>query len=163
MNTPDLGFTPKGLYIGGEWQESTCGKTFDSINPSNRERLGEVPEATEKDVDRAVASAKASFKEWRRVPIAERARCLEILAQRIDNHTEELALMDAVDAGNALSGMRGDMEWTAKTFRYFAGLITEIKGESSSQGSRHLNITRRQPYGVVAKINPFNHPFRFCA
>ncbi len=163
MNTPDLGFTPKGLYIGGEWQESTCGKTFDSINPSNRERLGEVPEATEKDVDRAVASAKASFKEWRRVPIAERARCLEILAQRIDNHTEELALMDAVDAGNALSGMRGDMEWTATTFRYFAGLITEIKGESSSQGSRHLNITRRQPYGVVAKINPFNHPFRFCA
>jgi betaine-aldehyde dehydrogenase len=163
MNTPDLGFTPKGLYIGGEWQESTSGKTFETINPSNREKLGDVPEATEKDVDRAVAAAKTAFEKWHRVPIAERARCLEILAQRIDDHTDELALMDAVDAGNALSGMRGDMEWTAKTLRYFAGLITEIKGESSSQGPRHLNITRRQPYGVVAKINPFNHPFRFCA
>jgi hypothetical protein len=43
------------------------------------------------------------------------------------------------------------------------GMITEIKGETSSQGPRHLNLTRRQPYGVVAKLNPFNHPFRFCA
>ena len=161
--TPNLNFTPKGLYIGGEWQESTSGKTFETINPSNREKLGDVPDATEKDIDRAVAAAKAAFGEWSRVPIAERARCLEALARLIDDHAEELALMDAVDAGNALSGMRGDMEWTARTFRYFAGLIPEIKGESSSHGPRHLNITRRQPYGVVAKINPFNHPFRFCA
>jgi betaine-aldehyde dehydrogenase len=59
--------------------------------------------------------------------------------------------------------MRGDMTWTADSLRFFAGLITEIKGETFSQGPRHLNLTRRQPYGVVAKINPFNHPFRFCA
>lgn len=163
MITPDLGFTPKGIYIGGEWQESTSGKTFETINPSNRERLGEVPEATEKDVDRAVAAAKAAFEEWSRVPITERARCMEELAKRIDEHADELALMDAVDAGNAVTGMRGDMDWTAQTFRYFAGLITEVKGETSSREPRHLNITRRQPYGVVAKINPFNHPFRFCA
>ena len=161
--TPDLNFSPKGLYIGGEWQESIDSGTFETINPSNREKLGDVPEAAEKDVDRAVAAAKTAFVEWRRVPIAERARCLEKLAQRIDDHTEELALLDSVDAGNALSGMRGDMEWTAKTLRYFAGLITEIKGETSSHGPRHLNVTRRQPYGVVAKINAFNHPFRFCA
>ena len=55
------------------------------------------------------------------------------------------------------------MHWTADTLDYFAGLVTEIKGETSSQGPRHLNLTRRQPYGVVAKLNPFNHPFRFCA
>ena len=58
--------------------------------------------------------------------------------------------------------MRGDMVWTSATLRYFAGLITEIKGATSSRGTRHLNFTRRQPYGVVAKINAFNHPFRFC-
>jgi betaine-aldehyde dehydrogenase len=76
---------------------------------------------------------------------------------------ETLALTDCVDSGNAIAGMRGDMAWTADSLRYFAGLITEIKGETSSHGPRHLNLTRRQPYGVVAKINPFNHPFRFCA
>ena len=65
--------------------------------------------------------------------------------------------------GNALSGMVGDVDWTVDTLRYFAGLVTEIKGETSSYGPRHLNFTRRQPYGVVAKINAFNHPFRFCA
>ncbi len=161
--TPDLNFSPRGLYIGGEWQESIDGGTFEAINPSNLEKLGDVPDATEKDIDRAVAAARSAFEEWRRVPIGERALCLEKLAQRIDDQTEELALMDCVDAGNALSGMRGDMDWTAKTLRYFAGLITEIKGESSSHGPRHLNVTRRQPYGVVAKINAFNHPFRFCA
>lgn len=68
MKAPDLGFTPKGLYIGGEWQESTSGKTFESIDPSNREKLGDVPDAQEKDVERAVAAAKAAFEEWRRVP-----------------------------------------------------------------------------------------------
>ena len=162
MKAPDLNFSPKGLYIGGKWQESADGGTFETINPSNLEKLGEVPEATEKDIDRAVAAAKAAFEEWRQVPIAERARCLEALAKRIDDNAEELALMDAIDSGNALNGMRGDMEWTSATLRYFAGLITEIKGESSSHGPRHLNITRRQPFGVVAKINPFNHPFRFC-
>jgi betaine-aldehyde dehydrogenase len=162
MKAPDLNFSPKGLYIGGKWQESADGGTFETINPSNLEKLGEVPEATEKDIDQAVAAAKTAFEEWRQVPMAERARCLEALAKRIDENAEELALMDAVDSGNALNGMRGDMDWTSATLRYFAGLITEIKGESSSHGPRHLNITRRQPYGVVAKINPFNHPFRFC-
>ena len=161
--TPDLNFSPRGLYIGGEWQESIDGGTFETINPSNLEKLDDVPEASEKDVDRAVDAAKTAFVEWRRVPIDERARCLQALAQRIDDQAEELALMDAVDAGNALVGMRGDMDWTAETLRYFAGLITEIKGESSSHGPRHLNVTRRSPYGVVAKINAFNHPFRFCA
>ena len=162
MKAPDLNFSPKGLYIGGKWQESADGGTFETINPSNLEKLGEVPEATEKDIDQAVVAAKNAFEEWRQVPMAERARCLEALAKRIDENAEELALMDAVDSGNALNGMRGDMDWTSATLRYFAGLITEIKGESSSHGPRHLNITRRQPYGVVAKINPFNHPFRFC-
>jgi betaine-aldehyde dehydrogenase len=163
MQAPDLNFSPKGLYIGGKWQDSADGGTFETINPSNLEKLGEVPEATEKDIDQAVAAAKTAFEEWRQVPIAERARCLEALAKRIDDNADELALMDAVDSGNALNGMRGDMDWTSATLRYFAGLITEIKGESSSHGPRHLNVTRRQPYGVVAKINPFNHPFRFCA
>jgi betaine-aldehyde dehydrogenase len=93
----------------------------------------------------------------------ERAKCLEALAGRIREQRNLLGMMDAIDAGNAVTGMRADMDWTADSLEYFAGLVTEIKGETSSQGSRHLNFTRRQPYGVVGKINPFNHPFRFCA
>src|SRR3974390_2237792 len=127
------------------------------------EKLADIPSATEADVDAAVKAARAGFKEWSRVPIKERARCLELLADRIEENADGLALFDAVDSGNAIVGMHGDMIWTADWLRYCAGLVTEIKGETFSQGERHLNLTCRQPFGVVVKINPFNHPFRFCA
>ena len=163
MTAPSLDFKAKGLYIGGRWVAPHSGGTFAALNPSTGEKLAEIPEASETDVDSACRAAKSAFGEWSRVPIKERARCLELLAQRILDHKDRLALIDAVDSGNAITGMRDDMVWTAESLRYFAGLITEIKGETSSQEPRHLNFTRRQPYGVVAKINPFNHPFRFCA
>ena len=54
INTPELGFTPKGLFIGGQWEDSSSGKRFETINPSNQQYLGEVPLADEKDVNRAV-------------------------------------------------------------------------------------------------------------
>jgi betaine-aldehyde dehydrogenase len=160
---PDLAFAARGFFIGGQWEPAADGRTFATINPSTGRNLGEVPYAGAADVDRAVRAAARGFQEWRRVPMRERARCLQALARRIREHRNELALMDAVDGGNAVTGMRSDMDWTADSLEYFAGLVTEIKGETSSQGPRHLNLTRRQPYGVVAKLNPFNHPFRFCA
>jgi len=163
MSAATITFAPKGLYIGGEWSPSASGQTFTSHNPANGEVLGEVPLANEADVDRAVAAAKQAFAEWRNVPHAERAKCLEQLAERISEHTEELALMDACDSGNAVAGMRADMKISADSLRYFAAMMREVKGETLINGPRHLNLTLRQPFGVVGKINPFNHPFRFCA
>ena len=161
--TPDLGFKPKGLFIGGEWVEAQSGERITTINPSNGDVLGEVPLANEADVNQAVAAAKAAFPAWAALPVTERAEHLIRLADAIGEHAGQLALMDAVDSGNAVSGMRGDMKWTSDTLRYFAGLVTEMKGETMSREPGHLNVTVRQPYGVVAKINAFNHPFRFCA
>ena len=163
MQSPTLSFAPRGLYIGGRWVSPIEGKSFASINPSNMKKLADVPTASAADVDAAAKAAKTAFKAWSRVPIKERARCLQLLADRIEKNADELALLDAVDSGNAIVGMRDDMLWTADWLRYCAALVTEIKGETFSQGDRHLNLTRRQPFGVVAKINPFNHPFRFCA
>ena len=163
MKTSNLDFTPKGLYIGGDWQESASGKTFESINPSTGDNLGDVPMADEADVDRAVATAKTAFADWSRTPIQERADLLEKLGSRMRELRDEIGLMDSLDVGNTLSGMKDDVDWSADSYRYFAGLIRQIKGETFSERPGHLNLTRRQPYGVVAKINPFNHPFRFCA
>jgi betaine-aldehyde dehydrogenase len=162
-SAPTLDISLRGLYIGGAWVSPAAGGTFTSINPSTGEKLADVPAATGADVDRAVQAARRAFPEWSRVPMRERARCLERLARRIVEQADRLALIDAVDSGNAITGMRGDMRWSADALEFFAGLVTEIKGETSSHGPRHLNFTRRQPYGVVGKINPFNHPFRFCA
>ena len=155
MIGPELSFTPRGLYIGGEWQEAANGGRLASINPSTGEHLGEVPAATPADVDRAVHAARMSFEsEWGRMPMRERAGYLERLADRLHEHRDELGLMDCVDAGNALAGMVGDVDWTVDTLRYFAGLVTEIKGETSSYGPRHLNFTRRQPYGWWPRSTP---------
>ena len=162
-NTPDLNFSPKGLFIGGKWVEASSGQTITTTNPSNGDPLGVVPLANEADVDKAVASARAAFPAWAALPLTKRPEYLLRLAAAIDENAAHLALMDAVDSGNAVSGMRADMTWTADTLRYFAGLLTEMKGETMAREPGHLNLTLRQPYGVVAKINPFNHPFRFCA
>ena len=161
--TPDLAFEPRGLFIGGEWVTAHGGHTITSINPANGELLGAVPLADEHDVDRAVAAASAAFPAWAALPVTRRAEYLRRLAAAVERNADYLALMDAVDSGNAISGMRGDMAWTAEALRYFAGLVTEVKGETMAREPGHLNLTLRQPYGVVARINPFNHPFRFCA
>ena len=163
MQAPDLAFEPRGLFIGGEWVAARSGRTITSINPANGELLGAVPLADEHDVDRAVAAARDAFPAWAALPVTRRADCLRRLADAVEGNADFLALMDAVDSGNAISGMRGDMTWTADALRYFAGLVTEMKGQTMSREQGHLNLTLRQPYGVVARINPFNHPFRFCA
>jgi acyl-CoA reductase-like NAD-dependent aldehyde dehydrogenase len=77
MQSPKLDFTPRGLYIGGRWLAPADDKSFTSINPSNMDKLAEIPSAGEADVDKAVKAATAAFKHWSRVPIKERARCLE--------------------------------------------------------------------------------------
>ena len=113
MSSAGISYTPKGLYIGGEWTPGAAGKSLVSINPSNGERLAEVPWAGEEDVDLAVQAAKRAAPDWGKTPPAERARCLEALAESILANAEELALIDAYDSGNTVSGMRGDMTWSA--------------------------------------------------
>lgn len=160
---PSLNFIPRGLFFGGRWHQSQSGQEIFTINPSTGDKLGCVPVANVRDVDEAVSAAAAAAPEWGRTPIKERAALLSSLANRLSEHREELGLMDCLDGGNALNGMIADVDWTVDSLRYFAGLIGELKGETFSRQERHLNVTWRQPYGVVAKINPFNHPFRFCA
>jgi betaine-aldehyde dehydrogenase len=161
---PTLSFRPRGLYIDGQWHAASSDRVIAAINPSTGSHLADIPVASDADVDRAVHAADRAYTNtWKRLPLPERARLVEQLADRIAAHREELGLIDCLDGGNTLAGMIGDVDWAVDALRYFAGLITEIKGESSSREPRHLNWTIRQPYGVVGKINPFNHPFRFCA
>lgn len=163
MPSSKIDFRPKGLYIGGQWVAARSGKTVMTTNPATGEALADVPWADGSDAGRAVDAAKEAFAQWRQTPPEQRAHCLHQLADRIGENAEELALLDALDSGNAVTGMRGDMKIAADTLRYFAGMISQIKGETLSNGPGHVNLTIRQPFGVVAKINAFNHPFRFCA
>jgi len=163
MGSEKMRYTPKGLYIGGRWVPGAPRKGFVTVNPATGERLAEVPGAGEAEVGQAVGAAKQGFAEWRRFPPGDRAARVGELARRIAACADEIALMDAVDSGNTIQGMRHDVHAAVEALKFFAGIAREIKGETLDTGSNRLNYTLRQPFGVVAKINPFNHPFRFAA
>src|SRR5262245_26280477 len=110
---PHIATNTPGQFIGGRWHASLSGRTFTTFNPSTGKPLAEIPYADERDVNSAVAAAAQAFTDWCRTPVRERARCLHLLAQRIRDNSDNLALLDAVDSGNAVIGMKGDMEWTA--------------------------------------------------
>ena len=91
------------------------------IEPATEEVLAEVQRATAEDVDAAVARAKAAFPAWRAVAPGDRARLLHRLADALDEHHEELAVLEARNAGKPIGDARGEMGMVADTFRYYAG------------------------------------------
>jgi betaine-aldehyde dehydrogenase len=151
------------LLIGGEWTDSGSSATLPTINPATGEVLGVVSLADAADVDRAVRAAHAAQPAWAATPGPERGDRLRAIARALREHREELARLDARNSGNVIAGMRRDVDWAAESLDYFAGLIPEIKGEVLPTDASALAYTVREPFGVVAKINPYNHPVRFAA
>ena len=153
-------FQIKGTYVNGQWMNNP--NTYEVINPSNGEKLCDVPISDNEELELAVQSAAKAQKIWEKKSLNQRVDALLKLCSRIEERAEEFALIDSYDAGNALTGMRKDVTMSIENIKYFCGLVREVKGETFSMEPKHLNFTRYQPYGVVLKINPFNHPFRFC-
>ena len=150
------------LYRGGAWVPPLDGGYADTVNPADGEALARVAEARATDVDAAVAGARRGFLEWRDVAPLERGRILREIAVLLRRHGDELALIDAANCGNPVTEMKGDAAIAAAQMEFFAGLVTEMKGDTIPMGPDRLNLTVRQPLGVVARILAFNHPFMFC-
>ena len=150
-------------YYGGAWHAPKSGREVDTINPGTGESLGKVADAGAADVDAAVAAAKAAFKEWRNVLPLERAKMLRRIADVLRKHAQELAMIDAADCGNPVREMVSDAMIAAAQTEFFAGLVTEMKGNSIPMGPNVVNFSVREPRGVIGRIIPFNHPFMFCA
>ncbi|HTH96224.1 MAG TPA: aldehyde dehydrogenase family protein [Stellaceae bacterium] len=151
------------LYYGGQWHKPVDGGEIVTSNPATGEAIGPAPHAMAADVDRAVASAKAGFETWRRTPPLERAKIMNAAAQVIREHGKELAMLDSADGGNPIAEMLSDAAVAARQLEFFAGLVTEAKGNSIPMGPDAVDFTVREPLGVVARIVAFNHPFMFVA
>ncbi|UMA67136.1 aldehyde dehydrogenase family protein (plasmid) [Roseivivax marinus] len=152
----------RDIYHGGAWHAPASGTYDDTLNPGTGASLGAVATAGRADVDAAVASARAGFREWRDVAPLERARILKEIASLLRRHGDELAMIDAANCGNPYTEMRGDAGIAAAQMEFFAGLVTEMKGDTIPMGPERVNMTAREPLGVVARILAFNHPFMFC-
>lgn len=149
------------LLIGGELVGSSTGKTFETVDPFTGEVLASVPFASTDDVDAAVAAAEGAAGTWRATPAADRARAVYALADLVERHGEELALLDTLDVGSPIVNARLDVRIALQQMRLFAGLALEMKGQTIPGGGA-LHMTVREPVGVVAKIFPFNHPLMFA-
>jgi acyl-CoA reductase-like NAD-dependent aldehyde dehydrogenase len=150
-----------GLLIDGEIRPARSAKRFAVYSPGSGEQIALVPDADPSDVEQAVEAAQKAFESWRALTATQRARLIEQLADAIEARAADFAVLDAIDGGSPVTVMESDVRAGATIMRYFAGLATEMKGETIPV-SNNLHFTDRQPYGVVAKIIPFNHPIQFA-
>ena len=151
------------MLIGGELVESDSSRTYQSINPADEEVLADVPEGSAADMDRAVAAAREAQPEWQAAGVAARAEVIRRFADAILEHGERLLQVEVRDSGNIISEMRRDVATSARQLSYYAGLGYEIKGSTIPATPGNLHFTEREPYGVVGRIVPFNHPLMFGA
>ena len=151
------------MLVGGRRVLARDGATIDAVNPANGEVLARFPRGGAADVDDAVAAAAAAFPAWRAAHPLERAAAVRRVAEVVDEHAEELARLDVDDNGSPIREMRNDAHIAASLLRYFAGLALQLRGETIPTGRDRLDYTLLEPFGVVGRIIPFNHPLMFAA
>ena len=151
------------MLIDNEWCAAESNEWLESINPATEERTGRVPSATRADVHRAVEAAARAQAGWAALSVWERAAKLRALAAAIRARGPEILQLEASDTGNTIGKLAADVQIAAGYLEYFAGLASEIKGETVPATAKGLHFTLREPWGVVARIVPFNHPFMFAA
>ncbi|HEX3518519.1 MAG TPA: aldehyde dehydrogenase family protein, partial [Solirubrobacteraceae bacterium] len=132
------------------------------LEPATEAVLAEIPRAGLADVDRAVAAAKAALPAWRALAPGERARLLHGLADVLAAHLEELAVLEARNAGKAIVDARGEMWMVVDTFRYYAGAPERLLGDTIPVAGGQA-FTVREPVGVVGLITPWNFPLTIAS
>ena len=152
----------RDLYYGGAWHKP-YGGYLDTLNPGTGESLGLCAEANAADVEAAVAAARQAFVSWSRTRPADRAAMLRKVAAILRAHATELAMLDAINCGNPVAEMTRDVLNAAAQFDFFAGLVTELKGDTIPMGEGVVNLSVREPFGVVGRIVAYNHPLMFTA
>jgi betaine-aldehyde dehydrogenase len=154
--------TADRMLIGGELVHSSSGEFDYSINPANEETIGRSPRGTAADVERAVRAAEAAWPSWVALAPAVRGAKMRAFGDALRKRAEEILQVEVADTGNTITPMRGDVGMAVDSLDYYAGLIHELKGETIPATHENLHITLREPYGVVARIAPFNHPLMFA-
>lgn len=155
-------FGDRLMLINGEMVASQGGEWVTTVNPANEEPIGRVPAATAEDVNAAVAAAKAAYPAWAAKSIFERGALLRALATKFRERGQDILTMETTDTGNTIAKLGADVQIAAAYLEYFAGLATEMKGDTVPASPGNIHFSLREPFGVVARIVPFNHPFMFA-
>ncbi|TMK73987.1 MAG: aldehyde dehydrogenase, partial [Actinobacteria bacterium] len=130
--------------------------------PATEEVMATVPRAGEEETDAAVARAKEAFPAWRSVAPGDRSALLHRLADALEDRQEDLARLEARNAGKPIADARGEMEMVAQTFRYYAGAPERLVGQTIPVAGG-VDMTFREPLGVVGLIVPWNFPLTIAS
>jgi acyl-CoA reductase-like NAD-dependent aldehyde dehydrogenase len=132
------------------------------IEPATEAVLADVPRAGLEEVDEAVARANSALPGWRALAPGARAEMLRSLAETLADHHEELAVLEARNAGKAIVDARGEISMVVDTFRYYAGAPERLLGETIPVAGGQA-FTVREPLGVVGLITPWNFPLTIAS
>jgi betaine-aldehyde dehydrogenase len=145
-------------FIGGE--PSGTAEHEPVLNPATGEPIAEAPVSSAEDVDRAVAAARSAFPEWATKTPGERSEALLGLASAIEERADELAELEAANAGKPINAFRDDeIPFMVDNLRFFAGATRNLEGKATGEYlEAHTSMIRREPVGVVGQIAPWNYP-----
>ncbi|KAJ3087585.1 hypothetical protein HK102_010732 [Quaeritorhiza haematococci] len=148
-----------GLFINNRFVPSVSSKTFPTVNPVTEEIICHVHEGFKEDVDIAVEAAKQAFKVWSSVSPSERGRLLFKLADLLERDAQTLAELESLDNGKPVKDARTiDLNMAVATYRYYAGYADKIHGRVVDVEKSVHAYTKREPFGVVGQIIPWNFP-----
>jgi aldehyde dehydrogenase (NAD+) len=149
------------LFIDGDWRDAADGRTAPTVNPADGSEIAQIAQATEADVDTAVAAARRAFEDgpWRTMNVHDRGALLSKVADLIERDAAEIGYLETVDMGKPITySVNVDVPIAVQIFRYMAGAATRMDGATRQGAPPTLNYTLREPLGVVTAITPFNFP-----
>ncbi|MFQ6005407.1 MAG: aldehyde dehydrogenase [Woeseia sp.] len=149
------------LFIGGDYVDAIDGERFETVNPANLEAFASVSAANAKDIDSAVASARKTFESgvWSRMAPRDRMEIMYRFTGLIDEHAEQLAVLDTLDMGKPISDvLHIDIPSVIRTIQFMAEYIDKIEGTVTNTEKDVMHYILREPIGVVGAISPWNYP-----
>ncbi|WP_039031737.1 aldehyde dehydrogenase PuuC [Leclercia adecarboxylata] len=149
------------LFINGDYCDAADNSTFETLNPAAAQPLAQVARGKKADVDRAVQAARQAFDDgaWSQASPAKRKAVLYAFAELMEQHREELALLETLDTGKPIRhSLRDDVPGAARAIRWYAEALDKVYGEVAPTGAGELAMIVREPIGVVAAVVPWNFP-----
>ena len=146
------------MFINGEWVDSENKKTFETLNPETNKPWATVPEASAKDVDKAVQAAQKAFEEeWPKLLPRERGKFLRAIGDQLRENAEMLGEIETIDTGKLFRETKKQANYIAEYYDYYAGLADKVEGTVLPIDKPNIQaITTRIPIGVIAAIVPWN-------
>src|SRR6202521_4001465 len=148
-----------GHIIDGKVVPSISGQTFETRSPVDGAVLATVARGTPEDIDRAATIARQAFKAWREMPATMRKKLLHRVADAIEDHADDIAVLECIDTGQAHRFMAKAAIRGAENFRFYADRCTDARDGLNLPSDEHWNVSTRVPIGPVGVITPWNTPF----